>query len=82
MVCWENISGLHVTSENSIYSKYHVWITFQAHFKNEHALLPSLKIHFPITCKAILEHVWITFQAYFKKKHAVSPSLKVLFPIT
>jgi hypothetical protein len=46
MVRGEKNGGGHTTSENSIYSKLHVWITFQARFKNK-----------PITYEAILEHV-------------------------
>jgi hypothetical protein len=46
MVRWEKTGGRHTTSENSIYSKLHVWITFQAGFKNK-----------PITYEAALEHV-------------------------
>jgi hypothetical protein len=42
----------------------HVWSTFQAHFKNILVVLPSFKIHIPITLKAILEHVWSTFAWY------------------
>jgi hypothetical protein len=56
----KEINGRQPTSENSIFSKLHSWITFQAGFKNK-----------PITYEAILEHVWITFQARFKHEHAV-----------
>jgi hypothetical protein len=59
----------------------HVLITFQAHFKNKHVVLPSFQIHVPITCKAILEHVWITFQAHFKNKHVVLPSFQIHVPM-
>jgi hypothetical protein len=68
------------TQPRKIASK--VTCMFGSHFKSKHAVLASLKIHFPITCKEILEHVWISFQAYFKNKHDVSLSLKIHFPIT
>jgi hypothetical protein len=35
MVRRGKIGGQHAASENSIYSKLQVWITFQAHFKNK-----------------------------------------------
>jgi hypothetical protein len=46
MVRRENNGGRLATSENNIYSKLHVWIIFQAHFKNNQ-----------ITYKANLEHI-------------------------
>jgi hypothetical protein len=38
----------HISSTFGSHFK-HIWITFQACFKNKHAVLPSFKIHVPIT---------------------------------
>jgi hypothetical protein len=41
----------------------HVWITFQARFKKQHAVLPSFKIH---VCQSHLKQFCSMFGSYFK----------------
>jgi hypothetical protein len=54
----------HATSGNSIYRKLHVWITFQARFKNKHAVSPSHKYMSRSHVK--VKQFWSMFGSYFK----------------
>jgi hypothetical protein len=54
----------------------HVWITFQAHFKNKHAVLPSFKIH---VCQSHLKQFWSMFWSYFKH---VSRTNTLCYPVS